>query len=289
MAATEETALLEGRAWADLSDWRKSFVSGSDARAWLQDLITAEIDDLEPGFARRSLLLSPTGRIRADFTVAVLPSGLLLVQDPRQPHPIERLLAPYVLSSDVHLRDRTEDLGLLAFPNAEPPSDSRTFAYRPSTLGTGFDALVEQPEDRERLTVGGQPVSRERLEARRIERGEARFPVDLTESSLPHEAGLDHAIAYGKGCFLGQEAVARVRNLGHPPRVVLALRADSPVAAGDPIVSNDRAVGEITSVADPGTAAIGRVSWAARDAELATRAGVELDVLDLASGTPGAS
>ena len=65
--------LAEGQAFADLSFWRKAAISGGDAGGWLQDLISADISDLVPGRARRSLLLSPTGRIRAEFTVAPYP------------------------------------------------------------------------------------------------------------------------------------------------------------------------------------------------------------------------
>ena len=279
MPALEPDASARGAAWADLSAWRKVAATGPDAAAWLHDLMTASVEDLEPGRARRSLLLTPTGRIRADVTVARLREGFLLVQAPDQPEAILDLLSPFVLSSEVELRDESER-PLIALLDHEGSVAAEH--YRPSALGPGVDVLPGGEEDE--LTAGLEPLGDDALEARRIARGQARFPVDLTTTSLPHEAGLDHAIAYGKGCFLGQEAVAKVRNLGHPPRLVLHLAAGEPVRAGERIVAAEREVGGVTSAS--GGHAIGTVRWDAREERLATGGGVELTPLGLASGAP---
>jgi folate-binding protein YgfZ len=113
----------------------------------------------------------------------------------------------------------------------------------------------------------------------RIRRGVARFPIDLTEESVPAEAGLDALIDTTKGCFLGQESVAKIRNLGHPARVVRALRSDAEVLAGDEVLAGGAAVGRFTSAAPSpggGTASLARVSWAAADAPLSTADGAPL-------------
>ncbi|MGH2546969.1 MAG: YgfZ/GcvT domain-containing protein, partial [Actinomycetota bacterium] len=288
--AAQLEALRSGRAYADLFGWRKVLVSGPDARTWLNDLLSADLSDLAEGATRRSLLLSPTGRIRADVTVAATGRGLALFQDPIQPAAVDRLLGPYVLSSDVDLVDVTEDLALLAVPGPGAPPATPAEVLRPSCLGPGADLLVDAdrlPEIWNTLSdlIEAAPDA---LEAWRIERGVARFGVDLGEDSLPQEAGLDHAVAYQKGCFLGQEAVARVRNLGHPPFVVLAGGADGPVAAGQRVTADGQAVGTVTSATpvDEGrTAAIVRVRWAARDATLRTGAGATLRPVGPASGS----
>lgn len=292
IAATVE-ALRAGRAFADLSSWRKVLVSGDDARSWLNDLLSARLGDLSLGQARRSLLLSPTGRIRADVTVALLAEGFLLIQDPEQPEPIDDLLSPYVLSSAVELEDRTGGLRLVAFPEREAPRIEAGEGYEPSCLGPGADVVVPLGELRsgDPAMEGLVEASPEALEAWRIARGAARFPVDLVPESLPQEAGLDHTIEYEKGCFLGQEAVARVRNLGHPPFVVLAVRAEGPVRGGEPVVADgddpSREVGRVTSAAslDGHTAVIARVRWNAREQRLTTGSGVALSAGQLASGT----
>jgi len=286
--ADQLDALRSGRAYADLSGWRKVLISGPDARTWLNDLLSADLAGLADGTTRRSLLLSPTGRIRADVTVAATGRGLVLFQDPSQPSAIDRLLGPYVLSSDVDLVDVTEDLALLAVPAPGAPPAISAEVLRPSCLGPGADLLVEDdrlPGIRTNLSdlIEAGP---EALEAWRIVRGVARFGVDLGEDSLPQEAGLDHAVAYQKGCFLGQEAVARVRNLGHPPFVVLVGGADGPVAAGEGVTADGQTVGTVTSATpiDHGrTAAIVRVRWAARAAALRTKAGGNLGPVGPAS------
>jgi folate-binding protein YgfZ len=283
------TALRDGQAFVDLSGWRKILVHGTEAASWLNDLLSAELEGLGVGRARRSLLLSPTGRIRADLTAARLADGFLLVQDPRQPSAVNELLAPYVLSSDVHLDDRTEDLALLACPGADPPSIDGAERYRPSALGQGVDVLAPaESRPDARAALGLAEAGPEAFEAWRIERGMARFGVDLAEDSLPHEADVGSAIAYDKGCFLGQEAVAKIRNLGRPPFVVLAARSPSAVSVGQPVLSNGAEAGRVTSAAPVagGSALIARVRWEARDAELRTRSGEPLRDVGLASG-PG--
>jgi folate-binding protein YgfZ len=283
-------ALSDGRALVDLTWWLKILVSGSDAPGWLNDLLAADLAGMQRGEARRSLLLSPTGRVRADVTVVRTAEGHLLVQDPSQPESIYGLLSPYVLSSDVTLEDRTEELALFAMPGRTAPAETPLLegwvATHPSCLGPGLD-LVGPSEGREdvrqglTLTDGGLiEVGDTGVEAWRIARGLARFPVDLTPESLPHETDVGDAMAYEKGCYLGQEAVARVRNLGHPPFVLLPLRSGGPVSSGDPVLADGEDAGTITS-ATPleggGSAAIARVRWAARENHLRTATGWGLE------------
>jgi hypothetical protein len=283
-AGGEVSALERGQALVDLSDWWKVGVGGSDAPAWLNDLLSTELEGLAAGEARRSLLLSPTGRIRAAITVCQFEAGHLLIQDPIQPLRIDELLRPYVLSSDVSLRDLTEQLGLVAFPGGPAPAIAGSTAITPSVLGPGTDVL-SPAASAPQMVEGFVEAGPEQVEAWRIRRGMARFGVDLTTDSLPHEAEPGELIAYGKGCFLGQEAVARVRNLGHPPFVLLAATADGPAAAGDRLMAGERDAGWVTSAvtSDAGTAVIARVRWGLKDEVLRTASGSELRTRGLAS------
>ena len=139
--------------------------------------------------------------------------------------------------------------------------------------GDGLDLLVGTAKAELRRNAGaprgrgarsGLSRCRRRL---RIRRGIPRFPVDLDEDSLPAEADLEPTIDFTKGCFLGQESVAKVRNLGHPPRVVLALRSEEPTSAGEPVLAGGDEVGVVTSstTIQHGSALLARVRWAARD------------------------
>jgi folate-binding protein YgfZ len=283
-------ALNEGRALVDLTWWRKILVSGSDASGWLNDLLAADLAGMEGGEARRSLLLSPTGRVRADVTVVRATGGHLVVQDPPQPESIYRLLSPYVLSSDVTLEDRTEELALFAMPGRTAPAETAFpegwMVTQPSCLGPGLGLVgpsAGREDVRQVLTLtdrGLIEVGDTGVEAWRIARGVPRFPVDLTPESLPHETDVGDAMAYQKGCYLGQEAVARVRNLGHPPFVLVPLRSGGPVSPGEPVLADGEDAGTVTS-ATPleggGSAAIARVRWAARVSHLRTATGWGLE------------
>lgn len=275
--------LASGKAFADLSSWRKVAVSGSDSLDWLNDLVSADLSDLAPGRARRTLLLSPTGRIRAEFTVAVPGGSLLLLQDPVQAEPIGSLLEPYVLSSDVELEDRTADMSVLAFPGTQrPPEHPGAAASAPSCLGSGLD-LISLAEDRPRLMRAYGKAFRLLDEHEvawwRIASGRSRLGVDASPEDLPVEAALDDLVSYDKGCFLGQEALAKVRNLGHPRRLVMALEGDGPVARGDAVLVDGSEAGRVTSVAESSagrTLVLARVGWEWRSGPFATLAGVEL-------------
>jgi tRNA-modifying protein YgfZ len=268
--ADELDALRAGRAFTDLSAWWKTAVAGGDAVQWLHDLLTADIASLERGGSRRSLLLTPTGRIRADVHVVRRDRDLVLLQASDQPEPIRTLLEPYVLSADVHLEDLTGAVALLAIPGSRPASDGPTSAV-PSVLGPGHDELVEAGSPaRARAAVltaaGLAEVGDDAVEADRIRRGVARMGPDFDTSSLPAEAGLEGLIDRAKGCFLGQESFARIRDRGHPPRVLRPVAADGDVRAGEPVLADGAEVGRITSAAatmDGQTRAIARVRWGA--------------------------
>ncbi len=280
--------LAQGLAFVDLSFWRKTEVAGEEALSWLDRLVSADVAGLQAGEARRSLLLSPTGRVRAEFCIGLADGRLLLVQDPAQPSSVESLLSPYVLSSAVELKDRTQEIALFAFPGLDDPplpwrsSQDELVTLRPSCLGRGVGLLAPSRRLRELREEIGQrlvPAGNEDLEAWRIGIGAPRLGTDVTLDDLPQEAGLEAAVAFDKGCYLGQEAVAKVRNLGHPRRVVLALAAGGRVSPGDRVMSGGREVGEVTSAfLDPEgpSPVMARVRWDARLGPFETERGTPL-------------
>ena len=246
-------ALDEGRAFRDRSSDRVLVVRGNDARRWLGDLVTADVATLRPDMSRRSLLLSPTGRIRADLTVAERHDGsFLILQHADQPEPIGEVLAPYVLSSAVELEDATTRLSVF-----EHVASGRLTEHAP----TGTAEIV---------------VDDAAWEIWRVRRGDPSMGVDFPLGALAAEAGLDGAIDLQKGCFLGQESVAKIRNLGHPPRIIRHLRTDARVAPGEHLTAAGAQVGTVTSVApatDPGWILLATVDWAAADLALTTADG----------------
>jgi folate-binding protein YgfZ len=273
--ATELTALRDGRGCVDVSDRRIWAVRGDDAVGWLHDLLTADIAGLVLGATCRSLLLTPTGYIRADVQVVRRIEDVLLVQGSDQPEGVGTVLASYVLSSNVELSEVTGDLVILALPGAtDAPGGTNGFA--PSCLGAGIDLIAETtevPASRAALRAGGfVEVRPAAAEAWRIARGVPRMGTDFDQRSLPAEVGLDDLIDTTKGCFLGQESVARVRNLGHPPRVLRHVQGDVALATGAPVLAGgQQAVGSVTSATwiEDRSIAIVRVAWSAATARLA--------------------
>jgi folate-binding protein YgfZ len=121
-------------------------------------------------------------------------------------------------------------------------------------------------------------IDAEDMEAWRIAAGIPRFGVDGRTEDLPDEAGFAAAVSYDKGCFLGQEAVAKVRNLGHPRRLVVHLAADDPVSNGDVVEVEGEPVGEITSASElnRGWWILARINWTTREGPFRTKGGVRL-------------
>ena len=273
--------LETGSAFAELSGWHVIAVRGSGAAAWLHDLVTADVEGLSAGQSRRSLLLTPTGRIRADFHVARSDGSFLLLQAEGQPEAVDAILAPYVLSSDVELADRSEGSAIVAVLGGAAPEDGdHALVLAPSVLGRGHDVILPAGEPTARLRArlrerGAVEVSAEDLETWRIHRGIVRMGSDFGPDALPAEAGLEDTIDFTKGCFLGQESVAKVRNLGHPPWILRLVRSKAPIVRGAPVLVDGASVGVVTSVAegDGGTDAIVRVRWEAASGPLSTETG----------------
>jgi folate-binding protein YgfZ len=253
-------ALDDGRGFVDRSEERTLVVRGADARGWLGDLVTADVATLERPSSRRSLLLTPTGRVRADLSITQVDDDAFVVLQARdQAEPVEDLLRPYVLSSAVQLEDAADVVSVLEFPARQ-----EIVMIRRGDLGV---------QERTMASRGAVLVDEQAFEVWRVGRGDPRMGTDFDAGALPAEAGLERLIDMEKGCFLGQESVAKVRNLGHPPTVLRHLRSETVVAPGTPIHVAGDTVGQVTSVAPGrrgGSVLIARVEWRAADAVLRT-------------------
>jgi folate-binding protein YgfZ len=156
--------------------------------------------------------------------------------------------------------------------------------FEPSSLGPGLDLLAAQGKPAWRVQdalvkAALIEASAASAEAWRIIHGIARMGPDFDQRSLPSEAGLDDTIDTTKGCFLGQESVARIANLGHPPRVLRHVRCVAPFVPGAQVFAGGDAVGEVTSAAPLGDACVGlvRIAWPAVGAHLTDAGGHPFD------------
>ena len=276
------TALHAGAGLIDRSRLGRIVLTGADRRSYLQGLLTNDIAALTAGTGCYAALLTAQGRMIADMRVLELGDAVLLDVSPIAAATVRAHLERFVFSEDVEVRDVTGERGeigvygpgavaivsrlanasvdhLPLFGSVQASFDgSPLLAVRSDEAGVdGYDLIVDRAAV-EALTAalidaGGVPVDDEAAEAVRIEAGRPRFGQDMTEETIPLEAGIeDRAISRTKGCYVGQEVIIRVvdRGQGRVARrlVGLMLPPEAPVpAAGAHIASGARAIGRVTS------------------------------------------
>ncbi len=277
-ASRDALALAEGRAFVETSQ-RLLRAEGEDSVDWLNDLVSSDVASLRNGEAARTLLLSPSGRIRADLRALRVERGFLLLQGPDQAEPVDDILRPYVLSSRVELFAREPVPVFTVSDRADPPPGG--WVFRPSVFGMGSDLVVppgNEEEVRARLSSAMREVEVEAATAWRVWLRIPLFPADMGVDPLPAEAGLDRFVDLAKGCFLGQESARMVHERGRPAFRVVAAAADGPVAPGETVVRQGQRMGSVTSAAltPEGWGAMVRLRGGEREGELVTATGATL-------------
>jgi len=226
------------------------WVEGPDAASFLQGLLTNDVASLTPGGCVPALLLDAKGRIQVGLRCARdADDAFTLVTTPGAGGPLVALLGRYHVSEDLDvLGPEPSDLltvGGLARP---PASDAVDLALPGQVPGT-WD-LVVTDAGAALAALGLPQAPAESLTARRIEAGVPLVGVDTGPSTLVQEAGLENAaVSFDKGCYLGQETVARVAYRGHVNRRLRGLLLPAPAAPGARVESGGAAVGAVTSTA----------------------------------------
>ncbi|HYQ28388.1 MAG TPA: glycine cleavage T C-terminal barrel domain-containing protein [Polyangiaceae bacterium] len=243
-------------------------VTGSEAKTWLNGLVTCDVLKVEPGRAAFGLALNKQGKIQSEVEVLASADGLLVGVSPGVAGRLLASLDQFLVMEDAELRDASADYlwadfhGLGAAPLAEAAAkicggtaaSIRFSAEAAATLVFERDELLELERFVER-TPALRRGSDADWEARRIAQTFGRFGVDFGEADNPHEAALDRrAVSWNKGCYLGQEVVCMQDMRGKLKRrlVALALEDNSETpAVGTAVTASDTsdAVGELTSVA----------------------------------------
>jgi glycine cleavage system aminomethyltransferase T len=135
-------ALASGKAFVDLSSWRKIDISGPDALTWLSHIGSADVDDLAPGRARTTVIRSEGG-VASEVTVALAGATVLVIQDPDQRETVLGTLGDLASSYDVAVDDRSDALALFSFPGATIAPDVAGTAFAaPSCVGAGVDVFA---------------------------------------------------------------------------------------------------------------------------------------------------
>lgn len=210
---------------ADLTNERSRLrITGADRIDFLHGQCTNDIKKLPVGGDCYVAFLNVKGKMRGDGHVLHLPDALLLETSPG----MHAILEKYVITEDVVI----EEVNFRQYLAIGEAPAGMTYRH---PLGTGV------------LTSATLPVSleAEALEALRIEAGVPKFGVDMDETTIPVEAGLVSAISYDKGCYVGQETIARIKTYGHVNRQLVQLALTVP---GEKIFAGEKEVGQITSV-----------------------------------------
>ena len=261
----------------DLTGRGELVLSGNDRASFLQGLVTNDVRKLRPGEGCPAAFLTPKGKLLADLVVLCAPDELVVDTPPELPEKVEALFRKYLMFGDVAIENRTQATGVLhvegkgteeilrkgigqdgpAEPHASVCVESIRVVRESRGGFDGFDLrgprpLVEAARER-LLALGAVPSPPSVLETARIEAGIPRWGAELTEDVLPDEAGLPARgwVSYTKGCYIGQETVARIRTYGHVNRnlVGLILEGDVPPPAGAEIRAGGARAGRVTSAA----------------------------------------
>jgi tRNA-modifying protein YgfZ len=283
--AGEYRALTEACGLFDRSERGKLALSGSGSAEFLQGQVTNDVQGLEPGGGCYAAFLTNKGKMLGDLRILDTGEELLLDTERSALQELFNMIRRFRVGYDVELHKRTLERGLLSLigpdattlaggvelgpeEHAHRANELAGVAVRAIRTDVGVDLLVQDPEAVADLAAalvdaGAVAVSETAVECLRVERGRPRYGVDLDDTVIPQEAGLnDRAVSFTKGCYVGQETVARLHYRGKPNRSLRGLALSAPAARGDELTLGERMVGRLGSVAvSPrfGPIALGRV------------------------------
>ena len=240
-------------------------VSGPEAAEYLQGQLTNDTEAIEPGQWIYAALLDRKGHMQADMRVLRPGEGpeLWLDLEPEGLEAARRHLQMYKIGREVEVADASDEYTLLSLIGPRATEIARSAEGASLRTGAGVDLIVPLAErDRLRdalLAAGALPVSPEAAEIVRIERGRPRFGAEMGTETMPAEAGIvEDAVSFTKGCYIGQETVARLHYKGKPNRHLRGLRLSGPTAPGAALTLGDKEVGRLGSAAlSPAFGAVG--------------------------------
>ncbi|WP_291850426.1 folate-binding protein [Bradyrhizobium sp.] len=260
-------------------------VSGEDARTFLNGLVTTDITLLQPGLARFGALLTPQGKITADFLIFEAPAGQdgdFLIDAPRAlAQGLADKLGFYKLRAKVAVENISDSMGVLAAWGGEPATRPGLAYADPRHQALGWRMLLSPVDRKQEVAdlIGADLMDGEAYEAHRIACGVPRGGLDFMYSdAFPHETNMDrlNGVDFDKGCYVGQEVVSRMQHRGTArTRIVRVILDDFSPETGIPILAGDKPVGTMGSTAGGQGLALVRVDRVADalDAGLALTAG----------------
>ena len=241
----------------DRSGRAKFLVRGGDAADFLQGQVSNDVEALEPGSGCYATVLSHKGKLRTDLRVLRGEDWFWLDTEAIGHAVLEHMLRTYSLGRDVQYEDVTESRALLSLVgpaarerlDAAPPQEEHSFVTGEHGIYVaalhGGDVICPPGTE-----LGVEPVAEEAAECLRIEAGRPRLGFDMDAETMPQEAGInERAVSFTKGCYVGQETVARLHYKGKPNRHLRGLRLSAPAPSGAPLRLGEREVGRLGTVA----------------------------------------
>jgi folate-binding protein YgfZ len=219
VAGESLTAVLSPRAL-----WR---LNGPDAARYLNGQVTNDVTQLTDGLASYAAVCTAKGRMEGDVSIALHAGEFYLDADPVLRESLGARLEKFLIADDAIFED-VSDLWTLShvFGATPPPTPTTGFVVSYPRFGLpGHDIWLVGPA----AAVVEKTVEADVLETLRLEHGIPRWGAELTTNTLPPEAGphMLAAISYTKGCYVGQETIARLKSVGHVNRTLVFLRSES--------------------------------------------------------------
>ncbi|HTZ64342.1 MAG TPA: glycine cleavage T C-terminal barrel domain-containing protein [Solirubrobacteraceae bacterium] len=276
VSADEYRAVTEGCGLVDRSERGKLALTGAGALEFLGGQVTNELDGLRPGEGRYAAFLTHKGKMLGDVRILAVGddgaetlSELLLDTERATLQGLFDMIMRFKIGFDVELHKRTVQRGMLsligpqatAVAGAEQLGEAEHANMRTAVDGieavaartdVGIDLICDAAVTARLAQAlcgrGATRVSEQAAECVRIEHGRPRYGVDLDDSVIPQEAGLnERAVSFTKGCYVGQETVARLYYKGKPNRHLRGLRLSEPARHGEELRLGERVVGQIGS------------------------------------------
>ncbi len=247
----EQRALALRSGVVDRSNRGVLRITGPDRLSWLHSLTTAHLERLAPGESAEALILSPQGHVEHHLTLTDDGSAVWAHVEPGMIDSLAGFLTSMRFMLRVEPEDVSAQYAVLTLHGPEMPETAGRPAIVTST-GFGTDLIVPRAELAARVaelrSAGAALAGIWAHEALRIAAGRPRLGLDTDHRTIPHEVGwIETAVHLNKGCYRGQETVARVHNLGHPPRRLVRLLLDGSEnklpSRGDQVLLDETAVG----------------------------------------------
>ena len=288
IAASEYELLSEAAGLVDRSDRAKFLVRGGEAAEFLQGQVSNDVEALEPGTGCYAVILNHKGKLRTDLRVLRGEDFFWLDTEAIGHAVLAHMLRTYALGRDVQWEDvsATRTLVSVVGPAARELVDGpeHSFEERDGRMyvatALGVDVIGEPG-----LELDFETVTEEAAECLRIESGRPRLGFDMDAETMPQEAGInERAVSFTKGCYVGQETVARLHYRGKPNRHLRGLRLTEPAERGMEVLLGEKVVGRLGSACvSPrlGPIALALVRREAEPGDTVTVAGAEAEVVAL--------